>query len=117
MKLKLVKAVPILICAFASAIPAALCEPAGNQTQALTADWFENFIEGVVSGAAEGAARFGAMALRAVVRVISSIYGLLAVAGAVLWASGIDRQLGKRLVLGSAVLLVVAEFAAPLAGA
>jgi hypothetical protein len=107
----------IFIMLFISAMPAvAIAEPVGNQTQTITADWFDNFVQGILSGAAEGAARFGIMVLRAVVNIISATYGLLAIAGAILWASNIDRQLGKRLVIGSVILLIFAEFAIPFIG-
>ncbi|MGQ9513484.1 MAG: hypothetical protein ACUVTL_00260 [Thermoproteota archaeon] len=93
-----------------------LAEPSGNSTQTISTEWFENFLGDILTGASEGAARFASMALRVVVRVISTTYGLLAIVGALLWASNIDRNSGKRLIIGSLILLIVAECATPLIG-
>ena len=88
----------------------------GNYTAPpMTPDWFGGFIDGILSAASEGAARFASLAARTAIRIISAIYGPLVLIGLLLWATGIERQLGKRLILGSVILLVVAE-SVPLLG-
>jgi len=88
----------------------------GNYTAPpITPEWFGNFIDGILSSASEGAARFASLAARTAIRIISAIYGPLVLIGLLLWATGFERQLGKRLILGSVILLVVAE-SVPLLG-
>jgi len=82
----------------------------GNYTSPpITPEWFGDFIDNILSAASEGAAQFASLAMRAAIRTISAIYGPLVLIGLLLWATGIERQLGKRLILGSVILLVVAE--------
>jgi len=88
----------------------------GNYTAPpMTPEWFGGFIDGILSAASEGAVRFASLAARTAIRIISAIYGPLVLIGLLLWATGFERQLGKRLILGSVILLVVAE-SVPLLG-
>jgi len=88
----------------------------GNYTAPpMTFDWFGHFIDDILSSANEGAAYFASLAARSAIRIISAIYGPLVLMGLLLWATGIERQLGRRLILGSVILLIVAE-SVPLLG-
>jgi len=88
----------------------------GNYTAPpMTPEWFGHFIDDILSAASEGAAQFASLVTRTAIRMISAIYGPLVLIGLLLWATGIERQLGRRLILGSVILLVVAE-SAPLLG-
>lgn len=88
----------------------------GNYTAPpMTFEWFGHFIDGILSSASEGAAQFASLAARTAIRMISAIYGPLVLMGLLLWATGIERQLGRRLIIGSVILLVVAE-SVPLLG-
>jgi len=88
----------------------------GNYTAPpLTPEWFGHFIDDILSAASEGAAQFASLATRTAIRIISAIYGPLVLIGLLLWATGIERRLGRRLILGSVILLIVAE-SVPLLG-
>jgi hypothetical protein len=105
----------VLLCLSLAFIPA-FADPASNSTAPpATAEWFDNFVNGILTAAVEGAARFASLAGRTAMRIISAIYGPLALIGVLLWAADVDKQIGKRLILGSIILMIVVE-AIPLLG-
>jgi hypothetical protein len=108
---------PSLGMAFAGPLDGNATIPAiGNYTAPpFTPEWFSNFIDSIFTAVGEGAARFASLAARTALLIISAIYGPLVLIGMILWATGIDRQLGKRLIFSSVMLLIVAE-SVPLLG-
>lgn len=108
-----------------SSLGVASADPVGNNTTTpaignytappATPEWFANFIDNILTTAGEGAARFASLAAKTALRIISAIYGPLVLIGVILWATRINRQLGKNLIFGSVILLIVAE-CAPLLG-
>ncbi|MEM3465231.1 MAG: hypothetical protein QW506_05205 [Thermoproteota archaeon] len=81
--------------------------------QAASSEWFTKLLESIVNAVEKTVSAFSQMVLQTSLRILSMIYAPMAVIGVILYATRVNKYLGRDLIFGALLLAFFSEFVLP----
>lgn len=81
--------------------------------QAASSEWFTKLLESIVNAVEKTVSAFSQMVLQTSLRILSMIYAPMAVIGVILYATKVNKYLGRDLIFGALLLAFFSEFVLP----
>lgn len=90
-----------------------LAEIGEEGEKAASSEWFTKLIESIVNAVEKTVSAFSQMVLQTSLRILSMIYAPMAVIGVILYATRVNKYLGRDLIFGALLLAFFSEFVLP----